>query len=106
MAAEKDFNPTDYIQHHLTFFNKPVGEGDFWTLNVDSLVTAGILGVLALALLWWIVRGATSGVPTKRQAFVELAFDFVDEQVKGIFHMAIATRSSRPRRSRCLSGCC
>ena len=86
MAAEKDFNPTDYIQHHLTFLNKPVGEGDFWTLNVDSLVTAGILGVLALGLLWWIVRGATSGVPTKRQAFVELAFDFVDEQVKGIFH--------------------
>ena len=31
-------------------------------------------------------RKATSGVPTKTQAFVELAVDFVDEQVKGIFH--------------------
>ena len=32
------------------------------------------------------VRGATAGVPTKRQAFVELLFGFVDDQVKGIFH--------------------
>ena len=31
------------------------------------------------------VRGATSGVPSKRQAFVELLIDFVDEQAKGIF---------------------
>ena len=86
MAAEKEFNATDYIQHHLTFLNKQVGEGEFWTLNVDSLVTAVILGVVALGFLWWVVRGATSGVPSRRQAFVELAFDFVDSQVKGIFH--------------------
>jgi F-type H+-transporting ATPase subunit a len=86
MAAEKEFNATDYIQHHLTFLNKQVGEGEFWTLNVDSLVTAAVLGVVALGFLWWVVRGATSGVPSKRQAFVELAFDFVDSQVKGIFH--------------------
>ncbi len=32
------------------------------------------------------VRGATAGVPGKRQAFVELAVNFVDDQVKGIFH--------------------
>ena len=64
MAAEKEFNATDYIQHHLTFLNKQVGEGEFWTLNVDSLVTAVILGVVALGFLWWVVRGATSGVPS------------------------------------------
>jgi len=28
------------------------------------------------------VRGATAGVPNKRQAFVELAVGFVDEQVR------------------------
>jgi F-type H+-transporting ATPase subunit a len=33
-----------------------------------------------------VVRGATAGVPGKRQAFVELAVNFVDDQVKGIFH--------------------
>jgi F-type H+-transporting ATPase subunit a len=32
------------------------------------------------------VRGATAAVPNRRQAFVELLVDFVDGQVKGIFH--------------------
>ena len=86
MASGKDFNATDYIQHHLTFLTKPAGEGGFWALNVDSVVTAVVLGALGMGILWWIVRGAISGVPNRRQAFVELAFEFVDDQVKGIFH--------------------
>jgi F-type H+-transporting ATPase subunit a len=86
MAAGKDFNATDYIQHHLTFLTKPVGDGGFWALNVDSLLTAVLVGALGLGLMWWIVRGATSGVPNRRQAFIELAFEFIDDQVKGIFH--------------------
>ncbi|MFN0039585.1 MAG: F0F1 ATP synthase subunit A [Burkholderiales bacterium] len=86
MAAEEQLSPTSYIQHHLTFLQKPVGEGAFWTLHVDSLVTSVVLGVLGIGFFWWIARGATSGVPTKRQAFVELAFEFIDTQVKGVFH--------------------
>jgi F-type H+-transporting ATPase subunit a len=88
MAAEheQELNATSYIQHHLSFNAQSVGEGGFWTLHVDSLATGVILGVVATALMWWIVRGATSGVPNKRQAFVELLFGFVDDQVKGIFH--------------------
>ena len=86
MAAGKELNPTDYISHHLTFFSKPVGEGGFWTVHVDSVITAVILGVLGMGLLWWVVRGATSGVPNRRQAFVELAFEFIAEQAKSIFH--------------------
>jgi len=86
MASGKEFNATDYIQHHLTFLTKPVGDGSFWALNVDSLVTAVLMGSVVLGLMWWVVRGATSGVPNRRQAFVELAFEFVDDQVKGVFH--------------------
>jgi F-type H+-transporting ATPase subunit a len=86
MASGNELTPTEYIQHHLSFFAKPVGEGSFWTLHLDSLVTSAILGVVGMGLLWWIVRGATAGVPNKRQAFVELLFTFVDDQVKGIFH--------------------
>jgi len=86
MAAEQNLTPTSYIGHHLTFFQHPVGEGSFWTLNVDSFVTAVLLGSVGVGFLWWVVRGATSGVPNKRQAFVELACEFVDNQVKGIFH--------------------
>lgn len=84
--AAGELTPTSYITHHLTFLQQPVGEGDFWVLHVDTVVTSLILGVLAFGFLWWVVRGATSGVPGKRQAFVELAIEFVDDQVKGIFH--------------------
>src|SRR5467141_3812980 len=86
MAAEHELTPTSYIGHHLTFLQHPVGEGSFWTLNVDSLVTAALLGIFGLGFLWWVVRGATSGVPNKRQASVELACEFVDNQAKGMFH--------------------
>jgi F-type H+-transporting ATPase subunit a len=85
MAAGKELTPSEYIEHHLSFFQKPVGDGGFWTINVDSLVTAVILGVIALGFLWWVVRGATSGVPGRRQAFVEVLIEFIDDQVKGIF---------------------
>ena len=85
MAAEH-LTPTEYIGHHLTFFSKKVGEGGFWTLNVDSIAVAVVLGFVGIGFFWWIAKGATSGVPTKRQAFVELCFEFVTNQVKGIFH--------------------
>src|SRR5256885_14531410 len=86
MAAEHELTPSSYIGHHLSFLQHPVGEGSFWTLNVDSLATAALLGVVGLGFLWWVVRGATSGVPGKRQALVEILFEFVDNQAKDIFH--------------------
>ena len=86
MAAEQELTPSSYIGHHLSFLQHPVGEGSFWTLNVDSLATAALLGVVGLGFLWWVVRGATSGVPGKRQALVEILFEFVDNQAKDIFH--------------------
>ena len=61
MAAGTELTPASYIQHHLTFFAKPVGEGGFWTLHVDSLVTAALLGVIGIGSIWWVVRSATSG---------------------------------------------
>jgi len=86
MAAGTYQSPSEYIQHHLTFFAKPVGEGGFWTLHVDTIVTSVVLGVVGLGFLWWVVRGATAGVPGRRQAFVEVVIGFIDDQVKGIFH--------------------
>lgn len=86
MATEQALTPSEYITHHLTFNAKPIGDGSFWMLNYDSLIMSVILGVLVMGLIWWVARGATSGVPSKGQAFVELVFSFVDEQVKNIFH--------------------
>jgi F-type H+-transporting ATPase subunit a len=86
MAAEHEaLTPSSYIGHHLTFFEKPVGQGGFWSLNVDSLLTSVLLGIVGIGFIWWVVRGATSGVPNRRQAFVELACEFVDKQAKDIF---------------------
>ncbi len=86
MAAEHEaLTPSSYIGHHLSFLQHPVGEGTFWTLNLDSILTSLLLGVVGIGFIWWVVRGATSGVPNKRQAFVELACEFVDKQAKDIF---------------------
>ena len=85
MAAATELTPTAYIQHHLSFLQKPLGEGGFWTLNVDTFVTTLVLGVLCFGFMWWITRKATSGVPSKVQSFVELAVEFVDDQVKGVY---------------------
>ena len=86
MAAEQELTPTSYIGHHLKNQTISFGESPFWTLHVDTLITSVVLGVVAFGFMWLVVRGATSGVPGKRQAFVELMVSFVDDQVKGIFH--------------------
>src|SRR5258705_12495634 len=86
MSEAGELTPPAYIGHHLTNRTISLGDSPFWTLHLDTFLTAAALGVLAFALLWWVVRGATAGVPNRRQAFVEILFDFVDDQVKGIFH--------------------
>ena len=73
--AAGNLTPTSYIQHHLTFFSKPIGDGGFWTLHLDSLLVSVLLGFVGMGFIWWIVRGATAGVPNKRQAFVELLIE-------------------------------
>ena len=84
--AEHALTPSGYISHHLSFNAKQIGDGSFWVLHYDTLVMSVLLGLLVMGLVWWVARGATAGVPTKRQAFVELVFGFVDDQVKNIFH--------------------
>ncbi len=86
MAADQPLTPSSYISQHLTQMSRPVGDGSFWVLHVDTIVMSVLLGLLSFGALWLVVRGATAGVPGKRQAFVELMVEFVDEQVKGMFH--------------------
>jgi F-type H+-transporting ATPase subunit a len=91
MEAETALTPTSYIQHHLTFLTTATEAGGFWKVNVDTVVTSLVLGVVAFGFMWSVTRKASSGVPTKTQAFVELLIDFVNEQVKGIFHGDLKT---------------
>lgn len=84
--VEHALTPSNYIAHHLSFNAQQIGEGGFWTLHVDTLAMSVALGLLVMGLVWLVARKASSGVPTKGQAFVELVFGFVDDQVKNIFH--------------------
>ena len=86
MSTAHSLTTSSYIEHHLTFNVRQVAEGGFWSVNFDTLMVSGVLGLLIFGFLWLVVRGATAGVPSKRQAFVELLVEFVDSQVKGIFH--------------------
>jgi F-type H+-transporting ATPase subunit a len=85
MAAQYQ-NPSEYIAHHLTFAAKPIGEGGFWTLHLDTLIVSALLGLVGIGFFWWVAKDATSGVPGKKQAFIEIVFDFITDQAKGIFH--------------------
>jgi F-type H+-transporting ATPase subunit a len=94
MAA--DLTPTSYISHHLTHGSRQFGDGGFWTVHFDSLAVAAVLGLVGIGFIWWVVRGATSGVPNRRQAFVELLVGFVDNQAKGIFRQGDRNRFVAP----------
>jgi F-type H+-transporting ATPase subunit a len=79
-------SPSEYVSHHLKHFAQPIGQGGFWTIHVDSLLVSVVVGILGIGLFWWMGRKATSGVPGRFQAFIELAVEFIDGQVRDVFH--------------------
>jgi len=86
MAGEA-LTPTTYIQHHLQNLTTPVGDGGgFWTLHVDTFLTAVVMGLIMVVAFWMATRKATAGVPGKWQAFVEICLEFVNNQVKDTYH--------------------
>ncbi|MFZ5557018.1 MAG: F0F1 ATP synthase subunit A [Pseudomonadota bacterium] len=74
---------SEYIIGHLT--NAQVG-GGFWTVHVDTVFFSLVLGVVVFGAFFMAARKATSGVPGKWQNFVEFLLEFVDSQVKVMFH--------------------
>lgn len=81
----------DYIQHHLTHLqlnlhNFKLSDGGFWTLNIDTLISSIIIGVLFLWIFRLVAKRATSNTPGKLQAFVEMIIEFVQQLVKESFH--------------------
>lgn len=88
----------EYIVHHLTFWQnkKPANVVDFSVFNWDSLFWAILLGVVTCLLLWKAARKATSGVPGRFQAAVEILVEMVDAQAKGIVHNAQSRKFVAP----------
>lgn len=56
---------SEYIVHHLQHLQniKQKSVIDFSVINYDSIVVAGVLGLLGIFVLWLAARKATSGVP-------------------------------------------
>ena len=78
-------NATEYIQHHLTFWNSS-HEGGFWSLHVDTFSVSLLLGFIFLAVFASVARNAKLANPGRLQLFVEAIVGMVDTQVKEIFH--------------------
>lgn len=102
MAAESAaaHAPTagEYIGHHLTHLqNRPMkGVIDFGVFNLDSIFWSVLLGVVGCFFLWKAAKSATSGVPGRFQAAVEILVEMVDSQAKGIIHNAQSRKLVAP----------
>ena len=99
MAAE-GHAPTagEYIVHHLTHLQskKQTSIIDFSVFNLDSIFFSIVLGLLGSFLLWKAAKAATSGVPGRFQAAVEILVEMVDTQAKGIIHNAQSRKLVAP----------
>ncbi|MCW9699190.1 MULTISPECIES: F0F1 ATP synthase subunit A [unclassified Avibacterium] len=84
MSAEGSSQTSiEYIQHHLTYLSS--GEG-FWSFNLDSLLFSIVTGIIFLYLFRRVAKKATTGVPSKLQAAVEILVEWVNGVVKENFH--------------------
>jgi len=90
----------EYIQHHLTnltYGRLPDGTWGFadsaaqaqsmgfWSINVDSMGWALVLGVLFVYLFGRAAKNATAGVPGGLQNGVEMIIEYIDDLVGSIF---------------------
>jgi F-type H+-transporting ATPase subunit a len=103
MAAEGQaagHGPTagEYIVHHLQHLQnkKQTGVVDFSVFNLDSIFFSVVLGVLGCWFLWSVARKASSGVPGRLQAAIEILVEMVDTQAKGIVHNAESRKFVAP----------
>jgi F-type H+-transporting ATPase subunit a len=97
-AAEHAPTAGEYIIHHLTHArNKElVGPFDLTVVNWDSMFFTIVVGLLGTFFLWKAARKATSGVPGRFQAAVELMVEMVESQAKGIVHNAHSRKLVSP----------
>ena len=94
----------EYIQHHLqhlqtNFSLESVKQSsivDFSLFNLDSLIYSVLLGAIGCFFLWRAARKATSGVPGRFQAAVEILSEMVDNQAKGVIHNAKSRKLVSP----------
>ena len=97
-AAHAGPSAGEYIVHHLTHWrNKElVGPFDLSVVNYDSMIFSILVGVIGCFVLWKAASKATSGVPGRFQAAVEILVEMVENQAKGIVHNAKSRKLVSP----------
>ncbi len=98
MSAANAPSAGEYIGHHLKHLQNKEMSGviDFSVFNIDSIFWGFLLGVVGSFFLWKAAGKATSGVPGRFQAAVEILFEMVDTQAKGIIHNAESRKLVSP----------
>jgi len=101
MSEQHAISSSEYIKHHLTNLTYGNLPGKGWTLaeNAEEAKAMGFQAIhldtlgwsIALGLLFCIVfktvaNRATSGVPGKFQALIEMVVEFVNDSVRDTFH--------------------
>jgi F-type H+-transporting ATPase subunit a len=97
-AAEHGLTSGQYIIHHLTHLRNKEFKGtfDLSVVSWDSMFFSIVIGVLGCYLLWRAASKATSGVPGRFQAAVEILVEMVESQAKGIVHNATSRKLVAP----------
>ena len=105
--AETGHSAGEYIAHHLQNLTVCKKDGDwvwnechgnFWALNVDSMFFSVVLGILLIWFFSRVAKKASTGIPTKTQALIEVIVDFVDRSVRDTFsHPPKSTRHRAAR---------
>ena len=89
MAAEHEAPSIgEYIRHHITFLanKKQTAVLDMSVVHWDSVFWSVFLSLVFLVTFGIVARRATVGVPGKFQNFIEFVLEFVDGQVRDIYH--------------------
>ena len=79
---------SEYIKHHLGHLSNKHQDfvADFSVINMDTVFWSVAMGVVGSLIMWMAARRATSGVPGRFQAAVEMLVEMVEDQSKSIVH--------------------
>jgi F-type H+-transporting ATPase subunit a len=88
LATEHAPTASEYIVHHLTHFTSGTQKSivDLSVVNLDTLFWSISMGLIAVVAMLFAARRATSGVPGRFQALVEVVVEMVEDQSKSIVH--------------------
>ncbi len=87
MASESQTS-SEYVNHHLLHLsNSDLPQSQLFDLsiiNFDTFFWSLFCGLLTIFLLWLAARKATSGIPGRFQAAIEMIVEMVEDQSKSI----------------------